>query len=168
MERLCVFFSGAAMLVTVTLVYRWFLRPRLAKLDRYDALQWIILVHAFRFISPISLIPGVTLPGLSTEFTYPQILGDVGTAAFALIAIAALRARSRLAIPWVWFTNIFGAVDLVVIGIQGTRFHFAEHIGAMFYIAAWFIPWLLLSHAVIFSRLVAPESAVGMPALEHS
>jgi hypothetical protein len=67
-----------------------------------------------------------------------------------------------------WAKQHTGRRHLVVIGIQGTRFHFAEHIGAMFYIAAWFIPWLLLSHAVIFSRLVAPEGAVGLAAVEQS
>jgi hypothetical protein len=151
--QLYVLVSFSAMLVTVSCIYRWFLSPALAKLEPALALQAIVAVHCFRFISPISLVPGVTLPGLSTEFTYPQVVGDVGTALFALIAIALLRARSSFAIPWVWFMNLFGLVDLVVIGIQGARFDFAGHIGAMFYIAAWYVPWLLLSHMLIFLRL---------------
>jgi hypothetical protein len=153
MERLYVLFSVTAMLVTVSCLYAWFLRPALAKLDPALSLQAVIAVHCFRFISPISLVPGITLPGLSPEFTHPQVAGDVGTALFALVAIAALRSRRRWAIPWVWFMNLFGLADLIVIGIQGARFDFAGHIGGMFYIAAWFVPWLLLSHAVIFWRL---------------
>jgi hypothetical protein len=99
----------------------------------------------------------VTLPGLSTEFTYPQVIGDVGTALFALIGIGALRAKKKWALGWVWFTNLFGAVDLAIIGVQGSRFDFAGHIGAMFYIAAWYVPWLLLSHVSIFARLASPD-----------
>jgi hypothetical protein len=115
--------------------------------------QLLLAVHCFRFISPISLVAGVTLPGLSTEFTYPQVLGDVGTALFALIAIALLRARSGFAVPWVWFTNLFGLADLLMIGVQGVRFDFAGHVGGMFYIVAWFVPWLLLSHTLVFGWL---------------
>jgi hypothetical protein len=153
MERIYVFAAFGSMLLTVSCLYSWFLKPWLAKLGPGLELQALLLVHAFRFISPISLIPGVTVPGLSTEFTYPQVLGDVGTALFALIAIRLLRGGSSLALPWVWFTNLFGLADLVVIGIQGTRFDFAGHVGGMFYIVAWFVPWLLLSHAMIFKRL---------------
>jgi hypothetical protein len=153
-EKLYLYSSLGMMLVTVSCIYRWYLRPALAGLDPVLALQALLTVHCFRFISPISLVPGVTLPGLSTAFTYPQVVGDVGTAAFALIAIGSLRAGSRLALPWVWFTNLFGLLDLAIIGVQGTRYDFAAHVGAMFYIVAWFVPWLLLSHALIFSWLV--------------
>jgi hypothetical protein len=157
MDQLSVFSSFSLMMITVTCVYRWFLRHPLGELDPKLALQLVLAVHCFRFVSPISLVHGVTLPGLSTEFTYPQVIGDVGTAMFALIGIAALRSQQKWAIGWVWFTNLFGLVDLVVIGVQGTRFDFAGHIGAMFYIAAWYVPWLLLSHVSIFGRLMSAD-----------
>ncbi len=159
MQQLYVYFGLGANLVAVSLVYRWFLRPVLARHDLDLRLQLLLLVHCFRFISPISLVAGVTLPGLSPQFTYPQVAGDVATALFALIGIHALRSRWRLAIPWVWLTNLFGVADLVVIGIQGTRFHFADHVGAMFYIVSWYVPWLLLSHGVIFGQLMRREPA---------
>jgi hypothetical protein len=159
MDRQSVFVSFSAMLITVSCVYRWFLRPALSKLEPDVALQWIILVHCFRFISPISLVHGVTLPGLSPEFTYPQVIGDMTTAAFALIAIGALRSHAPWARSWVWFMNVWGLVDLIIIGIQGARFDFAGHIGAMFYIAAWYVPWLLLSHTLIFGRLTSRARA---------
>src|SRR5262245_55492622 len=117
MAQLYVFFSLGMMLITVSCMYRWFAKPALPKLDSPTALQSILAVHCFRLISPISLMPGVTVPGLSPEFTYPQVIGDVGTALFALFAIRLLRSGSSVSIPWVWFTNIFGAVDLVIIGI---------------------------------------------------
>jgi hypothetical protein len=157
MDQLPVFVSFSLMLVTVTCMYRWFLKPRLARLDPILALQLVLAVHCFRFISPISIARGVTVPGLSTEFTYPQIIGDVGTALFALVGIWALRAKKSWALPWVWFTNLFGMVDLAIIGVQGSRFDFAGHIGGMFYIAAWYVPWLLLTHVSIFARLASPD-----------
>jgi hypothetical protein len=162
MDQLSVSVSFSLMIITVTCIYRWFLRPALARLDPMLALQAMLAVHCFRFISPISLVRGVTLPGLSTEFTYPQVVGDVGTALFALIGIAGLRAKKNWAVAWVWFTNLFGLVDLAVIGVQGARFDFAGHIGAMFYIAAWYVPWLLLSHVSIFARLMSADLKKGV------
>lgn len=154
MEKLCLFSAVGLMLVTVTCIYRWFLAPALAKLTPVAALQALLVVHCFRFISPISLVPGVTVPGSSVEFTYPQVLGDVTSAILALITIAALRSGRRNAIALVWFTNLFGAFDLTVVTVQGLRFDFAEHVGGMFYVVVWFVPWLLVSHVVIFSRLL--------------
>ena len=157
MDKVYVFISFALMLLTVSLLYRWFLKPSLVKLETTLALQFLLVVHCFRFISPISLVAGVTVPGLPPEFTYPQVIGDVGTALFALIGIALLRSHRKAAVGWVWFTNLFGLADLVVIGIQGARFDFFGHVGGMFYIVAWFVPWLLLSHVLIFSRLIRKE-----------
>jgi hypothetical protein len=153
MEKLYFFSTLGLMTVTVTLMWRWFFSPWVRALEPILALQVLLVVHCFRFISPISLMPGVAVPGLSTEFTYPQVLGDMATAAFALVAIAALRKRARWAMGWVWFTNLFGLLDLTVITVQGLRFQFAEHVGAMFYIVAWFVPWLVLSHLLLFKRL---------------
>ena len=54
---------------------------------------------------------------------------------------------------WVWFTNLFGFLDLAVITVQGFRYDFPEHVGGMFYVVAWFVPWLVVSHMVILAWL---------------
>src|SRR3954465_12207375 len=100
MPKLYFFSALVLMLVTVCALWRWFVSPWMAKLERAVALQALLVVHCFRFISPISLVPGVTAPGLSVELTYPQVLGDIATAAFALVAIAALRAGPGWATGW--------------------------------------------------------------------
>jgi hypothetical protein len=86
------------MLLTAFCLYRWFLKPRLDEMQPAAAMQVLMLIHCFRFISPVSLVAGVTVPGLSTEFTHPQVAGDVATAVFALIAIAALRSGWRYSV----------------------------------------------------------------------
>ncbi|MEO5806848.1 hypothetical protein [Devosia sp.] len=153
MEKLYFFSALGSMTITAALLWRWFISPWARSLQPVAGLQVLLVVHCFRFISPISLMPGVTMPGLSTEFTYPQVLGDMATTAFALVAIAALRQRARWAIGWVWFTNCFGLLDLAVVTVQGLRFQFAEHVGAMFYVIAWFVPWLMVSHLLLFKAL---------------
>jgi hypothetical protein len=150
---LYLFPSFGMMLVTAACIYRWFLSPALAKLDPVLVLQILLAVHCFRFVSPISLIPGVTVPGLSTAFTYPQVIGDAATAIFALIAITAVRSRWKFAMSWVWFTNLFGLLDLAVITVQGFRYDFPAYVGGMFYVVVWFVPWLVVSHMVILAWL---------------
>jgi hypothetical protein len=61
----------------------------------------------------------------------------------------------------VWLTNLFGLVDLGIVTVQGLRFDFAEHVGAMFYVVASFLPWLLLSHVLIFKQLGRPWQGRG-------
>ena len=162
MELQYLSFTFGAMLVTVICLYTWYLKPVLIKLKPNQALQILLAVHCFRFISPISLVEGVTLSGLSTGFTFPQVIGDCITAIFALITISALRGGWRVVIPLVWFTNIFGLLDLTVVVVQGVRFGFSEHIGAMFYIVVWYVPWLLLSHTLILEQLFRrPPITVG-------
>lgn len=148
-----VYASFTMMLVAISLGYRWFLRPLLDRVGQVPALQLLLAVHCLRFISPISLAPGATVPGLAAGFTGPQVLGDAATALFALVAVGTLRSGWRFATPWVWFTNLFGVLDLGIVAVQGIRFHFAEHVGAMFYVVVWLVPCLLISHTAIFARL---------------
>ena len=48
-----VYVSFTMMLVTVSLWYRWFLGPILARLSAVSALQLLLAVQCLRFISPI-------------------------------------------------------------------------------------------------------------------
>ncbi|MEO8151997.1 MAG: hypothetical protein ABI605_02925 [Rhizobacter sp.] len=153
MDLIYLSLSFGPMLFTAFCLYRWFLAPRLNELPPDVALQVLVSVHCLRFVSPISLVAGVTVPGLSAEFTMPQVVGDMSTALFALIAISLLRSGSRHAVPWLWFVNLFGLVDLLIVAIQGVRHEFAAHVGGMFYIAVWFVPCLLVSHSALFTRL---------------
>src|SRR5437667_11028660 len=98
MQMLYLFSSFGMMLVTAACIYRWFLSPALAKLDPVLVLQILLAVHCFRFVSPVSLIPGVTVPGLSTAFTCPQVIGDTATVLFVFIEILAARSHTKLSI----------------------------------------------------------------------
>ncbi len=77
MPRIYLAMTFIGVLITLTLVYRWYVRPRLAKLDLFAALQPLILLHCGRFIGPISLVPGVTLPTMAPEFSVPQAWGII-------------------------------------------------------------------------------------------
>ncbi|MEM7435515.1 MAG: hypothetical protein AAF436_10220 [Myxococcota bacterium] len=162
MPRVYLAATFTGVLVTITLVYRWYVRPRLEGLELSTALQPLILLHCGRFIGPISLVPGVTLPTLAPEFAVPQAWGDYITAALALAAVVALRARWRSALLLVWLFSAFGIGDLVYAAVQASRFEAANHIGAMYYLLGWYVPALVVTHGAIVRMLITREPVSSM------
>lgn len=161
MARIYLDVTFAMMMITYTCVYRWYVKPAIRTVDPRKVLQGLILVHCGRFIGPISLIPGITLPGLSPKFAYPQALGDFATALFGLLAVYAIRRGWRMAIPWTVFFNVFGLADIAYAGVQMARFDAASYVGAMYYLLVLYVPLLVLSHILIFKRLRAGRAGSG-------
>src|SRR5713226_5538341 len=89
-------------LVTMSLLARWFVAPRLAGLPRWTALQPLLAVHTLRYIGLVFLAPAATGPSLAQTFAVPAGLGTAIAGVLALGSIALLRTRSRLAIPLIW------------------------------------------------------------------
>src|SRR5207247_5508386 len=85
--------------VTIGLLARWYVAPRLAGLPRESALQPLLVVQTFRYIGLGFLAPALVRPSLAQTFAVPAALGTTLAAVLALAALAALRARSRLGIP---------------------------------------------------------------------
>ncbi len=71
----------------------------------------------------------------------------------ALLAIVALRSRWRAAPALTWVFNIVGSVDLVN-ALRHTDV--APLFGAAWYIPTMLVPLLLVTHFMIFRRLLAP------------
>lgn len=100
-------------LVVYSLIARWYVVPRLAALPLRDALTPLLLLHAFRYLGMVFLVPTVVGPALPAAFAVPAAYGDLLAALLALLAIAALRQAWPLAIPLVWLFNVEGTLDLV-------------------------------------------------------
>ncbi len=62
-------------LVTMGLLARWFVAPRLAKLPRESALQPLLAVHTLRYIGLVFLAPAATGSSLAQSFAVPAGLG---------------------------------------------------------------------------------------------
>jgi hypothetical protein len=81
--------------------YIW---PAIGKRERAEALRPILVLHGFRYIGMIFLVPGVVSAEIAdTVFARGVAYGDLLTATLAFIALAAL--RSRFAEPLVWLFN---------------------------------------------------------------
>src|SRR5689334_14548676 len=68
----------------VILRYVW---PRLRLLPRAEALQPILILHAFRFEGLAFLVPGVVSPDLPPAFAHAAAYGDIVAAMLALVAL---------------------------------------------------------------------------------
>lgn len=137
--------------VVIATIARWEIAPRLAKLSLEEALFWLALPHAFRHIGMVFLVPGIVAEPLPNAFALPAAYGDLTAGLLAFFTLFALRGGWRIAIPAVWLFNVVGTVDLVNALRQA---EVVPDLGAAWYIPTFFVPLLLVTHYMIFARLL--------------
>jgi hypothetical protein len=138
------------------IVARLYLWPRLRGMRREEALLLLAVPHMFRFVGLSFLVPGVVSTSLSPDFARPAAYGDLAAALLAIIAVLALSTRVSWALPAVWIFNLWGTIDLLYAIYQGeigVRVG-PGSLGAAFYIPTVLVPPLLVTHALIFWRLL--------------
>jgi hypothetical protein len=145
-------------LVSSTLVFwiaaRLYLLPRLPELAPRSVLVPILLLHGLRHLGLMFLSAGATYPGIPAEFAYPAALGDFVAAVLAIAAIQALAADARRARPLVWVFNVWGSADLVAAITLATLYDIEPFLGAAYWIPAFWVPALIVTHGVTFVVLV--------------
>jgi hypothetical protein len=153
-------------LVAYGLIARWHVWPRLSPLPRAIALVPLLWVHAFRVVGGTILAPGAVGPGVPTAFREMIGYGDMVTAALALVALIALRARLPLAIALVWICVTVGMLDTVNAIIQSMRYSVFDYaLGVNWVIVTLYVPALLVSSFMIFVLLLRHEDpALGTEA----
>ncbi len=138
-------------LVVIGLLAKWTLNPWLENLPRRQALFWLTLPHAFRHVGMVFLVPGVVAQPLPEAFAIPAAYGDLATGLLALLALIGLRTSWAGALALVWVFNIVGTVDL----LNALRHvDVAPSFGAAWYIPTFLVPLLLVTHFMIFRRLL--------------
>jgi hypothetical protein len=146
-------------LVAYALIGFWYVAPRLSGLPREAAIAPLLWIHAFRVIGGTILAPGAVDPGVPMEFRLMIGYGDLVTAVLALVALIALRARFRWAIPLVWLCLSVGMLDTVNAIVQSMRISvFAYPLGVNWVIVSIYVPVLLVSSLLIFLQLRRPKA----------
>ena len=138
-------------LVVWGLIAKWLLVPWLEKKSPHDALFWLTLPHAFRYMGMVFLVPGVVARPLPDTFAPAAAYGDLLTGVLALLALIALRTGWNRALALVWVFNIVGTVDLLNALRQ---VNVVVDFGAAWYIPSLFVPLLLVTHFMVFARLL--------------
>jgi hypothetical protein len=153
-ENLFLPLSIALGLLAFGLMTKWYLLPALYERSLRDALTPLLLFHSFRYVGLAFLLPGVTAAPLDPRFANPAAYGDLLASVLALVALFALRAEWRFALPLVWLFNVEGTVDLLNALFQGLRHTTDADLGATYFIPAVIVPALLVTHYVIFMLLL--------------
>jgi hypothetical protein len=138
-------------LVVWGLMAKWLLAPWLENKSPHEAFFWLTLPHAFRYMGMVFLVPGVVARPLPGAFAIPAAYGDLVTGLLALLALIALRTGWARALALVWLFNIVGTVDLLNALRQASV---VPDFGAAWYIPTLFVPLLLVTHIMIFARLL--------------
>ena len=142
-------------LLVTGLLAKWLLTPWLDRQPQQQVLFWLALPHAFRHIGMVFLVPGVVAEPLPEYFSIPAAYGDLAAGLLALLAMSALRGGWAGALLLVWVFNIVGTVDL----FNALRhLEVAPYFGAAWYIPTFLVPLLLVTHFMIFMRLLKPVS----------
>jgi hypothetical protein len=139
--------------VTMGLLARWYVAPFLARLPRDSALQPLLALHTFRYIGLVFLAPAAA-PALPDAFAIPAGIGTAVAGILALVAIAALRARSALAIPLVWIFSVEGLGDFANAFIQARSTGAVSELGAAYYVPIVIVPAAVITHVMIIGLLL--------------
>src|SRR5215510_8066152 len=145
--------SAAFGLIAWALVARHFVWPALRERSQADALRPLLILHSFRFLGLSFLVPGVVSPALPSAFAVPAAVGDFGAMLLALIALAVLRSSFGIAVAWIF--NIWGSADLLYAFVNGGLVGLEPgQLGAAFYIPTAIVPFLLVTHVLMFRILL--------------
>jgi hypothetical protein len=138
-------------LVVVGLLARWYAVPWLAEKSLKVALTILLIPHAFRHVGMAFLVPSLNQPSMPTDFATAAAFGDLLSGILALVALIALKGRWGIAIPLVWVFSIVGTFDLANALRQDDAI---LHMGATWFIPTFLVPLLLVTHAMVFTRLL--------------
>ncbi len=166
-QQMIWFFTSIAFSLTawgiVTSRYLW---PALRSQPRAQALQPLLLLHAFRFIGLAFLIPGVVSPDLPPAFAHPAAYGDTIAAILALLSLLLLPSTTGVAVTWIF--NLWGAADLLNAFYQANHAGLlAGQLGAAYFLPTLIVPLLLITHALAFRILLQPQPAPAIQATRH-
>jgi hypothetical protein len=144
-------------LLLSTLVFwiaaRIYLMPKLHQLDASAVVLPILLLHSLRHLGLMFLAPGAVYYGMPNGFATPAAYGDLLAAVLALIAIAAVTGKSRVARPLVALFNVEGTLDLIVAITLATVSDAAPFMGPAYWIPAFWVPALLVTHYIVYLLL---------------
>ena len=149
----------ALSLVVVGLLARWYATPWLAAKPMEAALMVLLIPHAFRHVGMAFLVPALNQPGMPADFATAAAYGDLLSGVLALTALIALKGRWAIAIPLVWVFNIVGAIDLANALRQDGAI---LYMGATWFIPTFVVPVLLVTHVMVFSRLISSAKGLQM------
>jgi len=152
MDTTVIFLTQLSMSIFVySLLAKWSISPWLKSKAAAVALMILVAPHAIRHVGLTFLVPSVIDPDVPQTFAQMTAWGDFAAGLLAILSLFALRHKWRLTLPILWVFNIVGTVDLLKALSQPDNI---PYLAGTWYIPTFWVPVLLVSHMMIFSRLI--------------
>lgn len=160
MDTLTIFLIQLVLSILIfTLLAKWVIYPWLETKNYTIALMILIAPHTLRHVGLTFLIPSVTAPDIPQFFAFTTAWGDFAAGILALIALFALKRHLKLAILLVWVFNLEGFIDLLYALSQAEA---VPSLAGTWYIPTFIVPFLLVSHIMIFIWLIKKPEKVTL------
>jgi hypothetical protein len=161
LPQLCFFVSIAFSFIAWGIVTARYIWPQLRLLQRSEALRPLLILHSFRFIGLVFLVPGVVSPDLPSAFAHSASYGDTVAATLALLSLVSLPRSVGVVIAWIF--NLWGSADLLNAFYQANSAGLLSgQLGATYFIPTLVVPLLLITHGVAFRILLRHQSEPAM------
>ena len=151
--------------VVFAMIAAWHVAPWLRSQPRVDALTALVWINAFRHVA-LQIFAAQRFGFAVSDSARDQIVaGDLIGMAVAVVAIAALRFRARVAPFLVWILVAETALDLVHTTILGVQEHlYATASAVTFLIVAFYVPLLWISVVLMAWQLYSRRNEPLAPA----
>lgn len=144
-----------------TLIAKWYVAPWLSEKPVQIAFTILVLPHTIRHVGLTFLTPAVVSEAMPSTFATAAGYGDFASGLLAISVLIALHKNWTSTIPLIWVFSIVGSVDLLNALRQVEA---VPHFGAAWYIPTFLVPVLIVSHFMIFARLLKGGQAGLTPA----
>ena len=163
MDTLTIFLSQLGLSLMVwALVARYLVAKPLDQLSTTLALSLLLVPHMLRHLGLSFLVPGVVEPTMPGFFANTAGFGDLAAAILATIAFLSLQWQWRYALVVVGIANLVGIADLANALRQAEA---VPHFGAAWYIPTFYVPILLVTHALMV-RILYRNAMDRIPAFD--
>jgi hypothetical protein len=137
--------------IVFALISRWYIAPWLSDKPTQIAFEILILPHTFRHIGLTFLTPAVVSEAMPNTFATAAGYGDFARGIPAILALIAQHRNWASALTLVWVFSIVGSVDLLN---ALRKVEVVPHFGAAWYTPTFLVPLLVVTHVMVFARLV--------------
>ncbi|MCZ6790753.1 MAG: hypothetical protein O7C70_03025 [Candidatus Dadabacteria bacterium] len=145
-------------LVMSTVIFYWaakiYLMPKLKEVSAKAIFVPILILHSLRHLGLMFMASGAVYEGMPTKFAYPAGIGDFIAALLALFALYAIRRDKPFKITAMWVFNVIGTVDLAFAISMSTLHNASPYMGASYWRPSFWVPALLVTHYIVFKKLL--------------
>ncbi len=145
-----------------TVIFYWaakiYLMPKLKEISAKAIFVPILILHSLRHLGLMFMASGAVYEGMPTKFAYPAGIGDFISALLALFALYAIRQDKPFKITAMWVFNVVGTIDLAYAISMGALHNIGSYMGASYWIPSFWVPILLVTHYIVFKKLLLSRS----------